>query len=85
MTGYSSKRHAAFERLGVRPASGFVNDERLLAGFDALGVGNAQVGPGVEFSDDLVESNAAGNDGLDHFVGGHARHLEIGSAANAVL
>ena len=41
--------------------------------------------PAVKLSDDLVVADAAGDDGLNHLVWRHARHTEVGSAAETVL
>jgi len=65
--------------------SSLVNDQCLLArcGIDA--VGHTNMCPTVKLTDDLVVTDAAGDDLAHHFVRSYTGHTNVSSAPDAVL
>ena len=75
LVGGSGKHASAFA----------VNDQGLGARLIERGVGHADVGPAVEFFDDLVKWQLGADDRAHHFIGRHAGHADVGGAAFEVL
>ena len=71
--------------LNECPRSGLVDDERLAPGKVAYVAWDADMRPGVKFTDDLIEWKLRQQDGTDYGVWRHAWHSNICCAAFAVL